>query len=510
MRCRLPQNPLDRIPLYAFAFFYFVTFVCGAALLLWGPEAFVSLFKRSVGIAPFWLSAEDVFVDWILIIVAPLGFVAGWILGSHRSPVPPGSRRESRSPGTLFYGALYALLGIVGLVSLKRTGAGFRVHDWLDYGALIQTRLLLLERMTFAEWANLYVLLPTAAGLLLVSLRRSPLTRVRAGLAIALVGLSLVMLDLLLFQKRYVILSAIFLGTCVLMSRPNVTVSGQRMFTKYALGGAALYLLYCTLVVAPSIRPATALVQLPPTSLFADMALAAQAPRQERRPEVSTPLPQGGVRPATQIRPVGYYTEIRFPALRALVERCFPGRWIGRAENSTRTSDPYLARLLFAALSPAMRTAPPALAYPMLFPRKLPFFGLDVGLDVSGMGRMPDDNLVVYAAMYGQIGKGASSVPFQFAWFSQVGLAGAVLLSSLLGFAVACAWTECRNMSLPAELRAVLCALIVLFCVHITQDSVRGGLINSYGVVWGVLLVAGIAAAVPALTRHMPDRSSSD
>lgn len=507
---RSPRDPLDSLPLFAFVVLYVGTFFCGAALLLWGPAGFGSLFQRSVGIAAYWLSAEDVFVDWILIIVAPLGFVAGWVLGSRRSAVPPGPRRESRSPGTLFYGALYALLGIVGLFSLARAGTGFRFHDWLDYGALIRTRLLLFERMTFAEWANLYVLLPTAAGLLLVKLRQSQLTRVRLGLVIASVGLSLVMLDLLLFQKRYVMLSAIFLGTCVLMSRPNVTVSGPRVFTRCALGGATLYLLYCALVVAPSIRPATALAQLPPTSLFADMALAAQAPRPEGGPKVSAPPPQSGVRPEPQTRPVGYYTQIRFPALRSLVERCFPERWIGRAEAGTHASHPYVERLLFALVSPAMRTTPPALAYPMLFPRKLPFFGLDAGLDVAGIGRMPDDNLVVYAAMYGQLDRGAISVPFQFAWFSQVGLAGAVLLSSLLGFAVARAWTKCLDMSLPAELRAVLCALIVLFCVHITQDSVRGGLINSYGVAWGFLLVAGIAVALRASPRRMQTGSSGD
>jgi hypothetical protein len=143
-----------------------------------------------------------------------------------------------------------------------------------------------------------------------------------------------------------------------------------------------------------------------------------------------------------------------------------------------------------------MRLAPPSLSYPALFPRVLGYFGLDLAADVVGLGRMPDDNLVVYGALYGKLDKGAISVPFQYSWFSQIGLFGTLFLCVPLGVATAAAWRASLERTGSPEVRAVLGGLVVLFAVHITQDSVRGSLLNSYGVAWGALLVLAMALAL--------------
>jgi len=182
--------------------------------------------------------------------------------------------------------------------------------------------------------------------------------------------------------------------------------------------------------------------------------------------------------------------------MKSAVEKLFPGRWVGATEeNPPEGQDPFAGRLMFAFLAPVTRTPPPALAYPALFPGVIPFFGLDVGADLLGFGRMPDDNLIVYGAMYGQLDKGATSVPFQYSWFSQIGLFGALLLCFPLGWACSAAWRRALTGPWPPEVRATLGALVVLFCAEITQDSVRASLLNAYGVAWGWGLVVAVWVA---------------
>lgn len=166
--------------------------------------------------------------------------------------------------------------------------------------------------------------------------------------------------------------------------------------------------------------------------------------------------------------------------------------------------------LAYSILAPLMRTSAPAIAYVQTFPDSHPFFGLDLGEDILGFGAMPDDNRVVWDRMNPQMrGSGATSAPFVFVLYSQVGTVGALLGSGILGFLIATAWAGAWRYHGDAQLRAGLLTLLLLFSVYLALDAPRNALLSSYGVVWGALVIAMLALVVrfTATTSGRTDRS---
>lgn len=500
MNGRRSEHVLAHLPLSVFGAVYAASFFFGAVLLLVGPSSFIRLYART-GIRPFWLEPGEVLANWLLILVGPAFFAAGWIGWSRRPAAPPaaGPPASVTSLPLRSLAILYVALLLGGLVSLGRAGALARVGSWFDYGYFLQTRFLLLERLSFIEWMVLYTLLPTSAGLFLIGLSRSSWKASPRRLAIAGVVLSLLATELLLFQKRYALLSLFFLAACAVVNAPEVLASRRKALARASGFAIAIYLAYCALAVASTMRRTPVVVQSGTTELLDALrppAAAIEATAMKARAEAPAPASVPGRSPA-------FYTEIRWPLLRKAVATWFPGRWVGpRPVASRGEEESFAVRFAYTALAPLMRLAPPALAYPALFPRVLGYFGLDLAADLAGLGRMPDDNLVVYGAMYGQLDKGAVSVPFQYSWFSQIGLFGALFLCIPLGAATEAAWRASLCAGSP-EIRAVMGGLVVLFAVHVTQDSVRGSLLNSYGVAWGALLVLAMSRAFRSRTAAL-------
>lgn len=499
------DRPVLHFPLAAFLVFYATTFLIGAVFLLTGPNFFVTLFVRTVGIKPFWLEAPAVFSNWLLVLGAPVLFAAGWVGVSRRGRRAEGSPSASLPMPYVVgvYGVSVAFAGF----SLARSSAFLHAGSWFNSDALIHARFVLFDRLSFVEWTNIYMLLPTLSGLLAVRVWKEPWSATRRQIACLAILLLLIAVEILGFQKRYVVLSLIFATACAVVNAPSSLARSKKGLGRIAVVGGLAYVAYSALLVAPQLQIKTdrgaraPIVQGETTGLLQSTG----APRTAVAPEPVTAAGQTGLAPVLQGRPRDHYTEIRYSWLRAVVERAFPGRWIGAPAVDAPSHDSFSRRLVFALLAPITRTPPPALAYPGLFPRVLPFFGLDVGSDVVGLGRMPDDNLLVYGAMYGQLDKGASSVPFQYSWFSQVGLFGALLLCAPLGAACALAWLAVLEGTWPPEVRAVLGALVILFCVEVSQDSVRGSLLNSYGIGWGAVLVLAMARVFRS--RTLPTRS---
>lgn len=494
---READRPLEHLPLSAFLVLYAVSFLLGAALLLVGAPFFVRHFARTVGIKPFWLEAPEVLANWLLVVGAPALFAAGWLGASRKIRDASGAAAAPAAPSLPLAPVLacYGAAGALAMFSLARSGALLRAGAWLDYGALIQARFLLFDRLSFAEWTNLYILLPTLSGLLAVRVWQESRSSTRRRLAVTAIVAFLIGVELLGFQKRYVVLSLIYLAACAAVNSPGLLARGRRGFMRIAAVGGVAYVSYCALLVAPQLQITTA-VATSPRIQHGDTTGLLRSPQIASADGTANtaPLPSPGTPPSVlPTRSRTYYTEIRRPALKAAVGHIFPARWIGTLDTGAPGGqDSFVGRLAFALLAPATRTPPPALAYPALFPKVLPYFGLDVAGDILGIGRMPDDNLIVYGAMYGQLEKGATSVPFQYSWFSQIGLFGSLLLCALLGSACAVLWRRVLGGSSPPEVRAAMGALVVLFCVEISQDSCRGSLLNAYGVAWGALVVLTI------------------
>lgn len=160
------------------------------------------------------------------------------------------------------------------------------------------------------------------------------------------------------------------------------------------------------------------------------------------------------------------------------------------------------AVVLYTALAPLTRTSAPALYYPVVYPRYHPFYGLDAGQDVAGVGRSPDDNTVVWRFMNPTLA-GTTAAPYQFPLYSQVGLIGTLASSAVLGFCLGLAWRISRHTRFPLLWSSLAGTLTLLFAVYLAVDSARNGLLVSYGVLWGYAFLAFGAALVIAVNTAL-------
>lgn len=516
---------MPRLPLFVYLAVYVFTCLIGALLMLFS-DSFTTLVQLMAGANSFWLSSEDVFLNFILLFCAPALLVAGYELGL-RAHWRKGRSIPRISPGGRWFPVVlaWAATWIIALVSLARGGAFRNVAAWGDYRQWVLARWQLFDTLSFLEWANIYNFLPVATTLLLLRVFESPHSRTRRALTAFAVALPALIVDLLLFQKKTLLVFALLVVLATLAYRDLLsTDASRRTFRFLFLTGACAYVLYCILVTGPALsrqahamagqpvwvqvekrgaggserktaapssreaRPSAAPVEGPPAPP-AEQA----APCVERRPTIKTEPPVGrgepGVGPTG--RPiVGESARRRF--LHSITEKLFPGRWIGIPPESALKL-PELSRgpalFAYAVVGPFVRTSMPALAYPVVYPRQLPFYGLDVGLDIFGLGQMPRDNIYIHKLLWPAIHGGTIMAPAQFSFFSEVGLGGALLLSALTGYIMSAVWVWLLGFR-AREIRAVSCSLMLIFAIYVAGDSLRNGLLAGYGVFWGALFLA--------------------
>lgn len=149
------------------------------------------------------------------------------------------------------------------------------------------------------------------------------------------------------------------------------------------------------------------------------------------------------------------------------------------------------AVVLYAALAPVTRTSAPALFYPVVYPARHPYYGIDLGQDVLGLGSSPDDNRVIWHFMNPTL-PGTSAAPFQFSLYSQMGLVGALIGSFVLGGALAAIWRAARSHVWPREWSSLLATLTILLGVYLAIDSARNSVLVSYGIGWAFLFVLAL------------------
>jgi hypothetical protein len=165
-----------------------------------------------------------------------------------------------------------------------------------------------------------------------------------------------------------------------------------------------------------------------------------------------------------------------------------------------------LARV-YLAMGPLIRTSPSVLAYPAIFPRLRPYYPLDVGLDILGIGRMPDDNYVVYRLLQEFHPRATVSAPFHVVLYSQGGLHVALSGALVIGLGLGLAWAVLLDRLRPGIPASLLASLLTVFAIFLALDSVRNAVIVSYGVAWGVLAVAVVHAADAWLPRRRAARA---
>ena len=366
----------------------------------------------------------------------------------------------------------YALL-LWSLWSLSSGGAFSLLYTWSGYDDWVRARWTLFSSLSFFEFANIYMFLPTAAALVVLAIK--PRGALDHGLRWLPTVLTLGV-DLMIFQKKPLLLTLLSSGGALWLSAVLSRRAGlARDVMIAAVSCATLVTLYFALVLTPYL--------LTQWGVHSELIAGRKPPSGTAQQEMAERL--------------------GFGRGRAPVEP--PPRPFGRP--------PQLIAADYAALSLIMRTPGPALYYPVVFPRQHPFYNLDLGQDILGIGSMPDDNHVVWRAMYPGIAGGAAA-PFNFVLYSQGGIAVSLLGAAVVGALAALCWLLALSSSGGVNIRSLLGVLLLLFTMHLSIDSLRNTAIVSYGFIWGgafvlaayaienLLLKARIAGARAAPSAH--------
>ncbi|MBV9083684.1 MAG: hypothetical protein JOZ62_13475 [Acidobacteriaceae bacterium] len=160
-----------------------------------------------------------------------------------------------------------------------------------------------------------------------------------------------------------------------------------------------------------------------------------------------------------------------------------------------------------------------ASSYPFfvnLYPKHIPYLPLNFGFGLLGWGTTLDMNIRVFDYMYPDIFwvQGHAAAPAHICAFAQGGIAPALLVMLLIGGAIVFVGRlRSRVANSPVLFGVYIQGLIALY--FLTQVSLRGALLESYGLLYAVLPVAAlmgvrgvIVLAVARIREHLTTNTS--
>lgn len=437
-------------PLWAHLSVYAVTCLIVAIFFYSGHRPALALVEYFSGaIVPTEYSLRQAAVLWALLLGAPallsLGFVAAMRI--RLEGVSSLLRRlvgssDKEIPIWIPF-LLFAAAAGVGAHDLTRAGAFARLGAWSDYGAWVEGRWMLFATLGYFSFVNLYLILPVSTTWLILAIPgRGWKVLVMRLVPLAIVGA----LTLFLFQKKALIVSLILIFGAALLHRVLAGAWTRRLTWLLITTAGLLAMVYFVLVVLPIYSE---------TSRTANEALVEQSGSNDARhkPCEKTDTPEKTRQVCREV--VSY---------------------IGTERSAHVMS--------YVLLAPMTRTSLPAMYYPIVFPEHHDYYGLDFGQDILGFGGMPDDNIVIWKHMYPDLPGGSAGAPYQFALYSQVGVIWTLFLCVIVGLALGVMWQAVLTEGISRVWRSLMGAVLVLYGIYLAIDSIRGGLLASYGLIW--------------------------
>jgi len=444
---------------------YILTCLIAAAFLYFGYRPVVVFVEYFSGaIVPTHYSSQQTAVLWALLLGAPALFAFGFVAALR---IRLGGALFRKIAGRSDWDApvwipvlMFGAAASVGAYDLLRAGAFAKLSVWGDYGAWVEGRWALFSTLGYFNFVNLYLILPVSAAWVILSIPGGGWK----ALAARLIPLAVVIvLTLLLFQKKALIVSLIIIFGAVLLHRIFSKPWTRRLTRTFVATTGLLASIYFLLVVLPVFLE---------TSRTASQVFIQQEEKGIQQEEKGIQQEEKGI----QQEEKGIQQEEKLLML---------GKEIDSMIGSHRSAHIFA----YAALAPMTRTSLPATYYPIVYPELRGYYGFDFGQDILGFGGMPDDNLVIWKHMYPGLPGGAGA-PYQFALYSQVGVVWTLLLCAMVGMVLGAMWQGILAGDISRVWRSLMGTVLILFSIYLAIDSIRGSLLASYGLIWAWLFIS--------------------
>lgn len=453
------------------------TNLIGSILLLFGPKLYWKLTYTYTG-----QTLPDVYWDDLLVIIAMtlgslLFLTVGYYLGhcvSKRFSVTKDLFPENKK--NIIYFAANMLFWLSGIFSLFRlwsiVGIG-GIRSWLAYNAFMEHRYMVLDALSFKEFILIYTLLPLFLGISAIwDVKGHCIKHLLLKLAL------LVLVNLYIFQKRplvnailiiaFTLFAYFFLGTA-----PRKQIS-KRLIPIVAVIVLGAYLIYLSGIFLATTERHTEVY----VSATEQVNLDALQPSKQEKPDPDT---------SQQDRKL-----FRSFAL----------------EQEWLPVSSFVFTNMMAFVGLINRTAFSSICYPIVFPRYMDYYPIDFGLDILGIGTMPDDAVQVYAILNPQNPNGSTAAPFFTVLYSQGGLLVAYVGSLILGFCFGLFWGLILRGRKISPCAAALVGFALYFALSVAMAGGRDSLLSSYGAVWPVIVLCMLYGACWLIShRRRPDSS---
>lgn len=439
------------MPLWLFWLIYGITCLMGAIPFYLGYYPYQLLVRYFAGISvPSQFTPIQHQNLFLIFILAPLVFslsylAVGW--WRPKFPKPPEAHEDNARLANTDYAKawllVFSVLSLVGYASVYRGGSFDKIATWLDFSQWIESRLHLLATLHFFEMVNLYMLVPISAAGLLLSYhpRRWPAQMAKL-LPLGIVASQ----QLLLFQKKALLFAFIMIFASLLIDLYGRYGLNRRLKNLSILAVLGLAVAYFIMVVTPVFNSVQKSLNNPANQAA---SLDTETPRQKELREIKALLNDNG--------------------------------------NGKGAS--YRLLLAYSLLAPITRTSAPAIYYITTYPDQHPFYGLDWGGAALGFGTYPDDDKVVWHAMYPNLDGGTMNAPFQFLLYSQIGAIPTLIACGVLGAMLGLLWQVINQPTRPRHWRSLMGGSLCLLMIYFALDGARLSLIGNIGVVWAWALV---------------------
>jgi hypothetical protein len=203
------------LPLVAFAVTFGFTCYIGALLLMFGPAAVRAQYIASTGADIRPLTERDVVTNLILLNAAPALLLVGWGIGQRVFRLSANALHSRAATASSRRWALVALVFclIVETGRLAMNGSLSQLGAWNNYAALVAAREQVLNGLWFGDFVLIYMVIPLLIAFLVAELLSGQWLRGwRANVLLAGLLLSLLAINVAIFQKRTLIEALLLIG----------------------------------------------------------------------------------------------------------------------------------------------------------------------------------------------------------------------------------------------------------------------------------------------------------